>query len=107
MEQMDFEVTGRAMPNGAGVDNSIVEPDSATAKSKTKRKKGGRYKKKTNSPNNNNAMLQALQMGMQSEAQLSALHLILEYGSTSQKKKAIKQVKHVAWIPRIMIPLRM
>ena len=41
MEQMDFEATGRAMPNGAGVDNSIVEPDSATAQSKKKRKKRG------------------------------------------------------------------
>jgi len=96
MEQTDFKAIGRAMPNGAGVDNSIVEPDSATAQSKKKRKKRGQYKKKSNSPNNNNAMLQALQMGTQSEAQLSALRLILEYGSTSQKKKAMKQVKHVA-----------
>jgi hypothetical protein len=56
-----------------------VEPDSATAQSKKKRKKRRQYKKKSNSHNNNNAMMQALQMGRQSEAQLTALRLILEY----------------------------
>jgi hypothetical protein len=42
-------------------------------------------------------MLQVLQAGTQSEALLSALCLILEYGSSSQKKTAMKDVDRMAY----------
>ncbi len=41
-------------------------------------------------------MLQVLQSGTLSETQLSALRLILEFGSSSQKKKAMKEVCRLA-----------
>jgi hypothetical protein len=49
-----------------------------------------------NSPNNN-AMLQVLQSGTQTESQLSALHLILQYGNPSEKKKSMKEVNRVTY----------
>jgi hypothetical protein len=50
-----------------------------------------------NTSPNNNAMLQVLQSGTQTESQLSALHLILQYGNPSEKKKATKEANRVTY----------
>jgi hypothetical protein len=42
-------------------------------------------------------MLKALREGTQTEAKLSALCLLLEYGSEEQQKKAMKQIDAVAY----------
>ncbi len=42
-------------------------------------------------------MLKALREGTQTEAKLSALRLLLEYGSEEQRKKAMKQIDAVAY----------
>jgi hypothetical protein len=101
LEQGDFEGIGRAMPKRIGVDNSIAEPDAEneTAQAKRKRKKHGPCNKRDNNKSNLNedGMLKALREGMQTEAQLSALHLILEYGTQDQQKKAMKQIDAVAY----------
>jgi hypothetical protein len=92
---------GRAIPKGTGADHSIVEPDAEneTAQAKRKWKKHGPYNKRDNNESNlnENGMLKALREGTQTEAQLSALHLILEYGTQDQQKKAMKQIDAVAY----------
>jgi hypothetical protein len=42
-------------------------------------------------------MLQALREGTQTEAQLSALRLILEYGTQQQQAEAMKKISAVAY----------
>lgn len=42
-------------------------------------------------------MLPVLQVGTQSEAQIQALRLVLEYRSSSQKKKTMKEVEHMGY----------
>jgi hypothetical protein len=101
LEQADFETIGRLMPTGTGIDNSVAVADAATTlQNKKKRKKRGTYNNKKNSndsPSNNNAMLRVLQSGTQTESQLSALCLTLQYGIPSEKKKAMKEVNRVAY----------
>jgi hypothetical protein len=100
LEQGDFEGIGGAMSKGTGAHNSIVEPDAEneTAQAKRKRKKRGPYNKRDSNKSNLNedGMLKALREGTQTEAQLSALCLILEYGMQDQQKKAMKQIDAIA-----------
>jgi hypothetical protein len=46
---------------------------------------------------NNDAMLKALHQDAQTEAQMSALRLILESGSSAQKTRAMKEISSVAY----------
>jgi hypothetical protein len=103
LELGDFEGIGRTMPNGTGVDNSVADtaPDGeATAAAVArKRKKRGTYKKATatKSSPGNDAMFKALRQGTESEAKMSALRLILEFGTAAQKRKAMKTIDVVAY----------
>jgi hypothetical protein len=103
LELGDFEGIGRTMPNGTGVDNSVADTgpdgeatDAAVAR---KRKKRGTYKKATatKSSPGNEAMFKALRQGTESEAKMSALRLILEFGTAAQKRKAMKTIDVVAY----------
>jgi len=89
------------MPAGTGADNSVADPnaENETAQAKRKRKKRGPYKKRENNNKNSNeeGMLQALREGTQTEAQLSALRLILEYGTQQQQAEAMKKISAVAY----------
>jgi hypothetical protein len=101
LQQGDFEGISRSMPAGTGADNSVSDPnaENETAQAKRKRKKRGPYKKRENNNKNSNeeGMLQALRDGTQTEAQLSALRLILEYGTQQQQAKAMKKIDAVAY----------
>jgi len=101
LEQADFDGIGRQMPKGTGADNSVAvaDADTETTQARKNRKKRGPYKKR---PANNNTvdddgMMKALREGTQTEAKLSALRLLLEYGSEEQRKKAMKQIDAVAY----------
>jgi hypothetical protein len=94
LDQTDFEAIGRQMPKGTGVDNSV-----AGAASAAPTKKRGKYRKKqktSNDSSDNNLLFKALEEGTRSETKLSALKLILQYGSTSQKANAMKEVNRIA-----------
>ncbi len=70
LEQSDFKSIGRQMPKGTGIDSSVAGT-SATAK---KRKKCGKYNKRAKDAYNNSEsklLLNALQGGTQTEAQIS------------------------------------
>jgi hypothetical protein len=94
LEQSDFESIGFQMPKGTGIDSSVAGA-STTAK---KRKKCGKYKKKAQENNNNresNILLSALQGGTQTEAQMAALCMMLEFGSAAQKTKAMAEIERI------------
>ena len=95
LEQSDFESIGREMPKGTGIDSSVA--GSTAAK---KRKKRGKYNKKAKATNNNNSesnlLLNALQGGTQTDAQMQALRLMLEFGSATQKSNAMKEIERIA-----------
>jgi hypothetical protein len=97
LEQSDFEALGRQMPQGSGVDNPVAASIYDGAQSRKKRKKHGKYNNnnKNKSPNNN-TLLTAIESGTRNEMQLSALRLLLEFGSESQKKTAIEEVERLA-----------
>jgi hypothetical protein len=103
LEEGDFHGIGRTMPKGTGADNSVGAPvldgEALGAAVARKRSKRGPYKKasaKKSSPANN-AILSALRHGTETEAKLSALHLILEFRTAAQKRKAMKQIDSVAY----------
>jgi tRNA(Met) C34 N-acetyltransferase TmcA len=87
----------RAMPSGTGADNSVAMAET-DGPSKKKRKLHGSYKKRKDNKSSPNydAMLKELHQGVLTEAQMSVLHLILEYGSSAQKKRAMKEISSVA-----------
>jgi hypothetical protein len=97
LEQGDFEGISRTMPEGTGIDNSVAQTDASTRSKK--RKTRGPYNKNTakKSSPSNDAMLVALRQGTQTEAKLSALRLIMEFGSTAEKKKAMKKIGKLAY----------
>ncbi len=45
----------------------------------------------------NNSLIVALNDGTKTEQKMGALHLMLEFGSASQKAKAMKEIKKVAF----------
>lgn len=45
----------------------------------------------------NKLLFKALQGGTRSETKMSALKLILQYGSSSQKANAMKEIDHIAY----------
>ena len=94
LEQSDFESIGRQMPKGTGIDSSVAGASNTTKK----RKKRGKYKKKAQENNNNresNVLLSALQGGTQTEAQMAALRMMLEFGSADQKRKAMAEIERI------------
>jgi hypothetical protein len=97
LQQGDFQGIARTMPEGTGIDNSVAQGD--TSSQAKKRKKRGPYntnKPKKSSPSND-AMLVALRQGTQTEAKLSALRLIMEFGTTTDKRKAMKKIGKMAY----------
>ncbi len=96
LEQSDFESIGREIPKGTGIDSSVAG-SYTTAK---KRKKCGKYNKKAKATNKNNSesnlLLNALQGGTQTDAQMQALRLMLEFGSATQKSNAMKEIERIA-----------
>jgi hypothetical protein len=98
LEQTDFESIGRAMSSGTGAHNSVAMAEMDGPSKKKRKPRGSCKKRKDNkSSPNNDAMLKALHQGVKTEAQMSALRLILEYGSSVQKKKAMKEISSVAY----------
>jgi len=96
LEQSDFESMGREMPKGTGIDSSVAGP-AATGK---KRKKRGKYKKKdkkNNKDSDSSLLVDVLQGGTRTEAQISALRLMLEFGSNQQKINAMKEIEKIAF----------
>jgi hypothetical protein len=83
------------MPKGTGIDSSVAGT-SATAK---KRKKCGKYNKRAKDAYNNSEiklLLNALQGGTQTDAQMQALRLMLEFGSATQKSNAMTEIERIA-----------
>jgi hypothetical protein len=97
LEEADFVSLGREMPKGTGINNSVEDGTmSKASKRKLNNKKQRQRKKKNNADESNITLLQALDGGTKSESKLSALCLMLEFGSTEEKLQAMREVKRVA-----------
>jgi hypothetical protein len=82
LEEADFASLGREMPKGTGIDNSVEDGTmSKASKRKLNNKKQRQREKKNNAEESNMTLLQALDGGTKSETKLSALRLMLEFGS--------------------------
>jgi hypothetical protein len=91
LDEGDFEGIGRQMPSGTGIDNSVVDGDGAAC---AKRRKGKyRATVRENDKNSSQLLLQTLEGGTKSETKMTALRLMLEFGSNSQKANAMKEVQ--------------
>ncbi len=95
LDEGDFEGIGRLMPSGTGIDNSVVDGDEA-ARAKRCR---GKYKATARENDNNSSqlLLQTLEGGTKSETKMTALRLMLEFGSNTQKANAMKEVQRMAF----------
>jgi hypothetical protein len=94
LDQSDFESIGRQMPSGAGVDASL------TSTSSKKRKKRGKYQKNNNKSNNNGTTEQlatVIQSLGTNESRLAALRILIEFGSASEKRQALSEVRSLAY----------
>jgi hypothetical protein len=97
LEEADFASLGREMPKGTGIDNSVEDGTmSKASKRKLNNKKQRQREKKNNAEESNMTLLQALDGGTKSETKLSALRLMLEFGSTEEKLQSMREVKRVA-----------
>jgi hypothetical protein len=97
LEEADFESIGREMPKGTGIDNCVNDGTMAMG---TKRKiKGKHHKRKKGNlaEESNMTLLQASGGGTKSETKLSALHFMLEFGSSKEKNQARREAKGVAF----------
>lgn len=98
LEEGDFDSIGRQMPSGTGVDASM---DGAATTGK-KRKKRGKYKKHNKRNNNddaanNNTIATVIESIGSNEARMSALRLLIEFGSAAEKRQALQEVKALAY----------
>jgi hypothetical protein len=96
LEEADFESLGREIPKGTGIDNSVN--DGAVATGGKRKRKGKQNKKKKGSAEKDStvSLIRALDGGTKSETKMSALCLMLEFGSTEEKLQAMREVRHVA-----------
>ena len=96
LEEADFESLGREMPKGTGIDNSVN--DGAVAMGGKRKRKGKQNEKKKGSVEKDStiSLIKALDVGTKSETKLSALRLMLEFGSTEEKLQAMREVRRVA-----------
>ncbi len=97
LDQCDFECIGRKMPKGTGVDCSIH--DGTVVRHHTVRKRSTGRKKRTykeNKPPKKAAIATALEVGSLRESKLAAIRLILEFGSSAEKEKAMRELQVVA-----------
>jgi len=98
LEEKDFESIGWQMPCGTGVDASM---DGDTGRGQ-KRKKRGKYKKKTDTGNksgndNNNGIAAVIESIGNNESRLSVLRLLIEFGNPTEKRQALLEVKNLAY----------
>jgi hypothetical protein len=95
LDQGDFEGIGRQMPSGTGIDNSVADGNAAPS---AKRRRGKyRATARENDNNSSQLLLQTLEGGTKSETKMTALRLMLEFGSNSQKANAMKEVQRIAF----------
>ena len=97
LDQCDFEGISRQMPSGTGVDASLA--DGTTTASK-KRKKRGKYKKRDNNNNNsstNNNIALVIENIGNSEARVSSLHILIEYGALEEKWQALAEIRKLVY----------
>jgi len=96
LDQCDFEGISRQMPSGTGVDASLADGTTASKK----RKKRGKYKKWDNNKNNssttNNIALVIENIG-NSEARVSSLHILIEYGALEEKWQALAEIRNLVY----------
>jgi hypothetical protein len=95
LDQSDFESIGRQMPSGTGVDASLADGTTNTKK----RKRRGKYKKKDqhNGNNNDNNNLATMIEGIgNSESRITALRILIEFGTAEEKRQALAEVRSLA-----------
>lgn len=89
MDICDFEAIGRKMPKGTGVDATV---DNGAVVPKHKRKR-----RVTNVASDPGGILKVLELGDAQDARMSALRMLLEFGTTSEKHKAKKELHKIAF----------
>jgi hypothetical protein len=91
-----FESIGRQMPSGTEVDVSLADGTTNTKKSK----KRGNYKKKdqqNGNNNDNNNIATVIESISNSESQIAALCILIEFGKKEEKRQALAEVRSLAF----------
>jgi hypothetical protein len=89
LDQRDSEGIGRHIPSGTGIDNSVADGNAAPSANRRR----GKYRATAweNDNNSSQLLLQTLEGETKSETKMTALRLMLEFGSNSQKANAMKE----------------
>ena len=86
LEEGDFEVMGRELPKGTGIENSILGDEGLTIGIKRSTPNHRRaYKKKAKTSADASGIAKALSTANRDERQLRALQLMLKYGTSQDK----------------------
>jgi hypothetical protein len=91
LDLCDFEAIGRKMPKGNGVDAMV--DDGAVAPPHAKK----RRRTSTKDTPNHDGIIKVLELGDAREAKMSALRMLLEFGSHSEKCKAKQELHAIAF----------
>jgi hypothetical protein len=91
LDLCDFESIGHRMPKGTGVDTTV--DDSAVVPAHKKK----RCKVVDKVANQTSGLIRALEMGDERESKMSALRILVEFGTDAERKKAKAELCAIAF----------
>jgi hypothetical protein len=96
LDLCDFESMGQKMPKGTGIDASLND-GSIVPKHKVKKRKVAGKENEDPKLSGSSVLAEAIKSGSTREAKMTALQMLLEFGSEADKNKAWSELCAIAY----------